>query len=63
MATAVRILAITLYFLRRNGDPIAVTADLAGDPIAALNPRVLAGEQSCSWQHDMVRLFGIIQVE
>ena len=28
-----------LYFLRRNGDPIAVIADLAGDPITVFNPR------------------------
>jgi len=40
VATAVRTLAITLYFLRRNGDPIAVTADLAGDPITVFNPRL-----------------------
>jgi hypothetical protein len=37
VATAVRTLAITLYFLRRNGDPIAVTADFAGDPITVFN--------------------------
>jgi hypothetical protein len=40
VATAVRTLAITLYFLRRNGDPIAVTADLAGDPITVFNSRL-----------------------
>jgi len=38
MATAVRALAIMLYFLRRNGDPIAVIAHLAGDPMAVLEP-------------------------
>jgi len=38
MATAVRALAIMLYFLRRNGDPIAIIAHLAGDPMAVLEP-------------------------
>jgi hypothetical protein len=40
VATAVRTLAITLYFLRRNGDPIAVIADLAGDPNTVFNSRL-----------------------
>jgi len=51
-----------LYFLRRNGDPIAVIAHLAGDPMAILEPGS-AGEQSTLWQHGMLRLSGIIQVE
>jgi hypothetical protein len=38
VATAVR--TLTLYFFRRNGDPIAVTADLAGDPITVFNSRL-----------------------
>ena len=37
VATAVRALVIMLDFRQRNGGPVAVTADFAGNPITVFN--------------------------